>query len=106
MMEILKRLAAKHPKGLLFRNSRNKIWTSHDATRRLHYATRKLGIPKGTIYAVRHKFISDGLEKGLNANVIAELCGNSSITIARHYDHVSKRKAAMLEAARKVVAVS
>jgi site-specific recombinase XerD len=102
-MEILKRLAEKHPKGLLFRNSKGKIWTSHDATRRLHYATRKLGIPKGTVYAVRHKFISDGLEKGLNANVIAELCGNSPLTISRNYDHLSSRKAAMKEAALRAV---
>lgn len=103
MVALLKRLAEKHPTGLLFRNSRGKVWTSHDATRRLHYATGKLGIPKGTVYAVRHHVITRGLEKGLNANVIAELVGNSPVTISRHYDHLSKRKAAMKEAALKVV---
>lgn len=103
MLELLRRLAEKHPTGPLFRNCRGKAWTSHDATRRLHFCTERLGIPKGTIYAVRHKVISDGLEKGLNANVIAELVGNSPVTISRHYDHLSRRKAAMLEAAERVV---
>lgn len=103
MLTLLRRLAKQHPTGLLFRNTRAKIWASHDATRRLHYCTGKLGIPRGTIYAVRHKVISDGLEKGLNANVIAELVGNSPVTISRHYDHLSKRRAAMLEAAQRVV---
>ena len=102
LLTLLRRLAEAHPTGLLFRNIKGKIWRSHDATRRLHYATEKLGIPKGTIYAVRHHVITKGLEKGLNANVIAELVGNSPITISRHYDHLSKRKAAMKEAARTV----
>jgi integrase len=103
LVAMLERLAERHPTGPLFRNSLGGLWTSHDATRRLHHATRKLGIPRGTVYAVRHKVINDGLEKGLSANVIAELVGNSPVTISRHYDHLSKRKAAMLEAAEKVV---
>ena len=103
LVEMLKRLASKYPTGLLFRNSRGKVWTSHDATRRLHYVTDKLKIPRGTIYAVRHHVITKALEKGLNANVIAELVGNSPVTISRHYDHLSKQKESMKAAARKVV---
>ena len=102
-VEILKRLAQYYSSGPLFRNAHGNEWTSHDATRRLHYATDKLKIPRGSLYAIRHKLISDGLEKGLSANVIAELVGNSPISIARHYDHLSKRKSAMKEAARKAV---
>ena len=103
MVEMLKRLAAEHPAGLLFRNTKGHVWTSHDATRRLHYATDKLGIPKGTIYAIRHHRITAALEKGMTANVIAELVGNSPITIARHYDHLSKQKKTMKEAALRAV---
>lgn len=103
LTEILKRLAKIHPTGPLFRNSLGGLWTSHDATRRLHHATEKLGIPKGTIYAVRHHRISAALESGLSANVIAELCGNSPITIARHYDHLSKQKKFMLKAAQQAL---
>ena len=32
MMALLRRLAVKHPTGVLFRNTKGKIWTSHDAT--------------------------------------------------------------------------
>lgn len=103
MIALLQRMAVRHPTGLLFRNSKGNAWTSHDATRRLHHATAKLGIPRGTIYAVRHLLITSALERGLNANVIAELVGNSPITIARHYDHLSKQKATMKAAALKAV---
>ena len=102
LVTLLMRLAEKYPTGILFRNIKGKIWTSHDATRRLHYITGKLGIPKGTIYAIRHYVITKGLELGMNANTIAELVGNSPVTISRHYDHLSKQKKTMLEAAKKI----
>ncbi len=35
-------------------------------------------------------------------NVLAELVGNSPITLSRYYDHLSKQPAVMLEAAAKV----
>lgn len=102
LVELLKKQAELHPTGLLFRNVKGKLWTSHDATRRLLYATETLGIPRGTIYAVRHKLINDGLAMGMSANVIAELVGNSPVTISRHYDHLSKQKKTMLKAAEQI----
>ncbi|HEX3146725.1 MAG TPA: tyrosine-type recombinase/integrase [Gemmataceae bacterium] len=104
MVELLKKLSESNPIGLLFRNSRDGIWTSHDATRRLHYATDKLGIPRGSLYAYRHAMINDSLAKGMTADGIAELVGNSAITIARHYSHLSQKREAMLEAAKRAVA--
>jgi integrase len=103
MVELLKTLAERHPTGLLFRNCKGKMWTSHDATRRLHFCTDRLGIKRGTIYAVRHQVINNALAKGLTSDVIAELVGNSPITIARHYSHLDQKRAAMLEAAKKAV---
>jgi site-specific recombinase XerD len=103
MVALLRRLADEHPTGLLFRNNRGKIWTSHDATRRLHFCTERLCIPRGTIYAVRHSVITEALERGLSANVVAELVGNSAITITRNYDHLHTKRQAMLEAAKKAV---
>jgi integrase len=103
LLALLRRLAARRPTGLLFRNVRGRMMTSHDASRRLRYVTEKLGIPRGTIYAIRHRMITSALEKGLNANVIAELVGNSPITISRNYDHLSQQKASMRAAALKAV---
>lgn len=47
MVALLRRLADRYPTGLLFRNVRGRMMTSHDATRRLHYVTGKLSIPRG-----------------------------------------------------------
>jgi integrase len=103
LVEMLRRLEKQYPTGLLFRNSRGKIWTSHDATRRLHYITDKLGLEKATLYAYRHTFLTDALSKGMSADVLAELAGNSAITIARNYSHLSKKRDAMLAAAQNAV---
>lgn len=103
MVALLRRLADEHPTGLLFRNTKGKLWTSHDATRCLHFCTERLGIPRGTIYAVRHSMITNSLSKGITADVIAELVGNSAITIARNYSHLHAKRQAMLEAAKKAV---
>jgi integrase len=103
MVVLLKKLALRHPEGLLFRNTRGKVWRSHDATRCLHYCTEKLGIKRGTIYGLRHYVCTNALEKGLSANVVAELVGNSPVTLTRYYDHLSSKRQTMLEAAKKAV---
>lgn len=103
LIEVLRRLSDRYPTGHLFRNCRGNPWTSHDATRRLHYATDKLGLERASLYAYRHTFLTDALSKGMSADVLAELAGNSAITIARNYSHLAKKRSAMLEAAEKAV---
>ncbi len=103
LLELLKGLATQRPTGLLFRNSKDHLWTSHDATRRLNYIVAKLKLAPATIYAYRHTFITEALEKGMTANIVAELVGNSPLTIARNYDHLSQKRATMLDAAMKAV---
>jgi integrase len=104
LAELLKRKSDEHPTGPLFRNRRGNPWRSHDATRRLHHITAKLKIEKATIYAFRHAYCTDALAKGMNANILAELVGNSPVTLARTYDHLHKRRNVMLEAAAKAIA--
>ncbi len=103
LVELLKRLAAGHPTGLLFRKSRGSAWTSHDAARRPHHAPDRLCIPRGTVHAIRHHRITAALGSGLTATVIAELVGSSPIAIARHSDHLSKQKPATTAAALKAI---
>lgn len=71
------------------------------ALRRLHYATRKLRIPKVVPYDYRYSFITDALAKGLSSNLIGELVGNSPFVIARNYSHLHQQPATMLEAAAR-----
>lgn len=101
---LLKRKCKEYPTGPLFRNRLGRAWRSHDATRRLHYVIGKLGLEKATIYAFRHAYCTDALAKGMNANVLAELVGNSPVTLARTYDHLHKRRDVMLKAALQAVA--
>ena len=101
LSELLKMRIEEHPTGYLFRNRNGNPWTSHDATRRLHHATDLLQIPRATMYALRHSMISDALAKGLSANVVGELVGNSPVVIARNYDHLNKMREAMLAAAAR-----
>lgn len=103
LIELLRRLADEHPTGYLFRNTRDHVWRSHDATRRLNYIIDKLKLPPATIYAWRHTYITEALERGMTANVVAELVGNSPLTIARNYDHLNQRTSTMLEAAQRAV---
>jgi integrase len=102
--ELLRRKCQERPKGFLFVNRNGGAWTSHDATRRLHWATDQLKMPRGTIYAVRHHYCTSALSKGMSANLLAELVGNSPVTLSRHYDHLSMKRDVMLEAAAKAVA--
>jgi site-specific recombinase XerD len=63
-----------------------------------------LKLPRATIYAFRHSYCTDALAKGISANVLAELVGNSAVTIARNYDHLSKKRESMLAAAADAAA--
>ena len=63
----------------------------------------QLGLEKASLYAYRHTFLTDALSKGMSADVLAELAGNSAITIARNYSHLSKKRDAMLAAAQNAV---
>jgi len=104
LVKLLKRQCREHPIGPLFRNRLGGPWTSHDATRRLHYVTEKLKMERATVYAFRHAYCTDALANGMNANVLAELVGNSPVTLARTYDHLHKRRDVMLKAALQAVA--
>ena len=98
---LLERKSEEYPIGPLFRNRWGTAWRSHDATRRMHYATENLGIDRVVPYDYRHSFITDALAKGLSANLIGELVGNSPIVIARNYSHLHQQPATMLEAAAR-----
>ena len=55
------------------------------------------------MYGIRHRVATKALEKGLSANVVAELQGNGPVTLTRYYDHLSTKRPPMLEAARRAV---
>jgi integrase len=100
-LEILRRLAVRHPAGLLFRNFEGTAWSDDNAGPRLRRLGRKFGVKGLTPYAYRHTFITDCLARGLSASVVAELVGSSVATISKHYEHLSRMPAVMLKAAAR-----
>jgi integrase len=103
LVEILRRRIAERPEGLLFRTIRGNPIDSKNVSHRLRLVTKRVGMKRFNIYSYRHSYITDALERGLTASVVAELVGNSAKTISKYYDHLSQKRDAMKEAALKAV---
>jgi integrase len=89
--------------GAIFRNRDNRPWSRSAIGYRFRKMADELNIPGLSSYLVRHAFITNALERGLSDTVVAELAGNSPVTIRRHYNHLSSKVKAMREAAMKAV---
>lgn len=88
LLAVLRELAGQHPTGPLFRNSRGGIWQPSAAGNQCREIEKRLGIERFSLYALRHSLVSDALARGMTADVIGELIGNSPATIAAHYSHL------------------
>jgi integrase len=92
MLDLTKRLVKEcGGKGPIFRNRDNRPWKRSGIGYRLRKLAEELNIPGLSSYLYRHAFITIALERGLTDTVVAELCGNSPVTIRRHYTHLNER---------------
>ena len=64
---------------------------------------KRLGIARFNPYSYRHSYITEALERGLTADIVAELVGNSPKTIAKYYSHLESKRNTLRESARKAV---
>jgi integrase len=101
---LLKRKAERRPCGSLFVTRLGNPWSAPALCWHLRKLQKKLGIPKLITYSWRHTFITDALAKGLSADLVAELVGNSPQTIARFYSHLESRRDVMRKAAQAALA--
>lgn len=61
-------------------------WKRSDQTRPIKMALEKAKLPlNGSIYALRHTYISSAIEGGVPLNIIAENCGTSVRMIEKTY---------------------
>lgn len=61
-------------------------WKRSDQTRPIKEALRAAGLPmEGSLYALRHTYVSMAIEGGMPLNVIAENCGTSVRMIEKTY---------------------
>lgn len=104
LKELLTEMVAERPKGPLFTTKNGVPYNKSNIIGRVRVLERKLGMERWNFYSFRHAFLSEGLAKGITADVLAELCGNTPKTITKYYSHLDKMKDALREAARRATA--
>jgi integrase len=100
---ILKELCKKRPTGPLFRTRNDQAYNRSNILGTFRRMEKRLGIKRFNPYSYRHTYITEALERGLTADIVAELVGNSPKTIAKYYSHLESKKKTLQEAARKAV---
>lgn len=100
---VLERLAAEHPEGPLFRTRAGNPWNKGSVMKWLRKAETALGLARLNAYAWRHTLITESLAKGLSADIVAELVGNSPATIHKYYSHLDQKADALKAAAALAV---
>jgi integrase len=85
--DFFKKLATgRTPDEFLFVRSDGSRWKRSDQTRPIKEALKKAGLaPDGSIYALRHTYVSHAIEGGVPLNVIADNCGTSVRMIEKTY---------------------
>lgn len=104
-LEIVKRLSKKHPRGKLFRNRRGKKWTTFAVNCRFGRIQKKLK-KKYSLYALRHAWATNALQRGVDPLTVAILMGHSDPSmLSKVYQHLSLDPRHMLESAKRAVTV-
>ena len=77
----------------LFVRSDGSRWKRSDQTRPIKDALKKAGLmPDGSLYALRHTYVSHAIEGGVPLNLIADNCGTSVRMIEKTYAKILAEK--------------
>lgn len=98
-------LAVTNPTGPLYRRARGRPWPLYtcEAQNEFRRLRRRCGLPAGlTLYSFRHLFATEASAKGLPDSVVAELLGNTTAILQRHYVHLSSRADSLRDGLRRV----
>ena len=81
------------PDEFLLVRSDGRRWKKSDQTRPVKDALKKAGLaPDGSLYALRHTYVSRAIEGGVPLNVIADNCGTSVRMIEKTYAKILAEK--------------
>jgi integrase len=106
MVELSRKLIAKHPEGPLFRTPRgNHPFSRNNIRCRFRRLREKLPQLSGVVaYSYRHTFATEALTNGVGIAQVAELMGHTSTEmVSSVYGHLADRLSHMREAARQAV---
>jgi integrase len=103
LVALSRELVARHTDGPIFRNRIGKAWNRNSVGHRFQRIRAMTGIGPGlTAYALRHVYITDALERGVEIATVATLVGHTDTAmIMRIYSKLSGRTAHLREAARR-----
>jgi integrase len=101
LQAVLRKLADRFPVGPLFRTRTGRAWGKGSVSKWMRRVETALKIPRLNPYAWRHTLITESLAKGLSADIVAELVGNSPATIHKYYSHLDQKGDVLREAARR-----
>jgi integrase len=80
-------------KEFLFVRTDGSRWKRSDQTRPVKEALKNAGLtPDGSLYALRHTYVSHAIEGGIPLNVIADNCGTSVRMIEKTYAKILAEK--------------
>lgn len=83
----------RSPDEVLFVREGGQPWKASDQNRPFKIALKNAGLPlDGSLYALRHTYISRAIEAGIGLSVIADNCGTSVKMISQTYAHVLGEK--------------
>jgi integrase len=83
----------KSASDYLFTMENGSPWKSSDQTRPFKAALRAAGLPDdGSIYGLRHSYISASIEGGMSLTTLAKNCGTSVRMIEKTYSHIFVEK--------------
>jgi integrase len=100
--EIVERLANLHPTGPIFRKRKGDPWTRNAIRCRFRKFKEKLGIPDLCSTVIRHVYITDALQNGVDPVSLAELVGHVDLSmIQRHYSHIYRNHEFLKQQAEK-----
>ena len=105
LLELTRRLAARHPDGPIFRNADGNPWTLQAINCRF----RRKKVRKSdkldddvTAYVYRHSFATDALENGVPDATVAELMGHSGTAVLhKHYSKLREKREHLRRAAEQ-----
>jgi integrase len=81
------------PDEFLLVRGDGRQWKKSDQTRPVKDALKRAGLaPNGSLYALRHTYVSHAIEGAVPLNVIAENCGTSVRMIEKTYAKVLAEK--------------
>jgi len=92
--DFLKKLASRRiAEDFLFVRSDGSRWKRSDQTRPIKDALERAELPpNGSLYALRHTYVSHAIEGGVPLNVIADNCGTSVRMIEKTYAKILAEK--------------